>query len=139
MTLRDDLLPVFQNVRQLVQDLGLRQTRVFVRIGAWSEEIQRGDLTVTDTEILPRPKVAHSGRALIVSKITPQFDGGGWAPRELQLDIEAGKDFYFIVQRPDGGLGKWHLAAEPNIVKNFGYELTLMPLDRDAPDFPSLE
>jgi hypothetical protein len=134
MTLRDDLLPVFEDVRGLVQDLGLRQTRVWKRLGEWSGgEIHLGDLTNTDTEITPRPFVRAVGQNLQVTKITPEFDDGGWSTEDLSPATANATDFYYVVQFPDGSLEPYRL-VDLDASKNFTLALTLEPLNLNRPD-----
>ena len=136
MALRDDLLPVIDNARQLIQDLGLRTSRVIIRMGRWSTgETKLGALTNTDTEILPRPKVRDQldGKVLVTG-ITPDYTTGGWAPADLQPAIEAGAEYYFIVIGPDGNQTPFLLALA-DIRRNFGYSLLLAPLEPTQPDF----
>lgn len=135
MTLRDEVLPIIDAARSLIQDFGLRQTRVFRRNGQWDGgEIHLGNLTNTDTEILPRPKVEDTGRGLKVSKVTPSYGAGGFTPEQLRPSESVGLDHHYLVIKPDG-TGRPYFLAECNFTKNFGYELALEPLDRDQPGF----
>lgn len=134
MALRDDLLPVIDSARQLVQDFGLRQVRVWMRRGQWDGgEIHLGELVNGDTEIVPRPKVVEQGPRLRVTKVTPAFTGGGFSPSDLQPSVEAAADFHFVVMKPDGALRAYYL-ADISTEKNFSYELTLAPIDATSPD-----
>lgn len=136
MALREDLLPVFEDARQLIQDFGLRQHRVWVRLGTWSTgEIHLGTLTNTSTEILPRPKCRPLGPSrLEVSKITPNHTTGGWEPDDLLPAIVAGQDFYFVVRGPDG-TDVPHALVGVDSTRNFTFTLTLERLPRAMPDF----
>lgn len=135
MALRDDLLPVFEDARQLIQDFGLRRVRIIVRLGAWSTgETHLGALTNTDSEILPRPKVERRGGELIVSKITPSFATGGWEPADLQPAIAAGQDFYLVAIGDDGNQKPYRLKSV-NLTKSFGYTLTLEQIDLVEPEY----
>lgn len=135
MALREDLLPVFNAARTLIQDFGLRTSRVWVRRGSWDGgEIHLGSLENEDTEILPRPKVEPVGsHSLKVSRITPDHATGGWTPQELNPPMVAGEDSHFVVRMPDGGTRPYRL-VEINQTRNFGYELILQALDRANPD-----
>ena len=59
-TLRDDLIPVFDEGRQIVDDLGLRQQTVVVRTRVWDGgEVGLGTATDTDLTLSPTPKVTR--------------------------------------------------------------------------------
>jgi len=136
VTLRSSLLPVFESARTLIEDLGLRQTRVIKRIRLWSGgEVGLGAVEVTDTEIEPRPKVENRGNgSVLVSKITPSYSGGGYTAEDLRPTLGAGEDFVYILIGPDGIEHPYQL-VEVNPRRNFGYELELIDLDRARPDF----
>lgn len=138
MGLRDDLLPVIDEIRQLIGDvsqLQLRQSRVWIRRGEWDGgEIHLGSLTNADTEILPRPKVEQiSKTTLRVSRITPEYSTGGYSPDDLQPSREAGVDQYYVVAGPNGVLAPYEL-ADKDERKNFGITLILERIDRRNPD-----
>lgn len=136
MTLRSSLLPVFTSARQLIQDLGLRQHRVFIRTRAWSaDEVHLGTVTETDVEILPRPKVKQLGNGRWeISKVTPSYSGGGWTPEQLLPTAGEGEDVTIILRGPDGIDHRFRV-AEVNPTGNFGYTLYLDELERSRPDF----
>lgn len=135
-TLRDSVLPIINGGRSLVQSLGLRQHRIWVRVGSWSaDEVHLGNLNVADVEIVPRPKCKHLGSSrLEVSKITPNHTTGGWEPDELLPALEAGQELYFVVRGPDGADVLFTL-VEVIAVKNFTYTLILERLPKALPDF----
>lgn len=104
MTLRDDLLPVVETVRQIPVDMGLRKVRVWVRSQTRTAAFGlAGTTTDTDTEITPRPKVVREperegfyGTALAgvadgraqrrvfrITHITPDHATGGRSVGEL--------------------------------------------------------
>ena len=124
-TLRDDLLPVIDDLRQIPDDLGLRRYRVLLRSRAWpGGKPGIGKPVDTDTEIVPAPKVrllstkevAESGgtyRAgdFKVEKITPAYapalDNGrkGWAPGQLVQEPQgAGNDVLLVLVGDEGPL-----------------------------------
>jgi hypothetical protein len=135
MALREDLLPVFEGVRQLVQDFGLRQSRVWIRTGDWDGgELLLGDLENTDVELLPRPKVEQQpGGMLKITRLTPSFDGGGILPASLSPAVAVGSSHRFLVAGPDGNVHTYRLASI-NLRKNFGYELMLEQPAQAEPD-----
>jgi hypothetical protein len=136
VALRDDLLPVFDTVRALIQDLGLRQHRVFLSSVPWSSgEIHLGTPAQTLTELLPRPKVRPIGETgLEVSKITPAYPGGGWAPATLLPAITAGTDAYIVVRGPDAADVPYVLTRVESH-RNFGYTLHLRRFPQGEPGF----
>ena len=134
-TVVDDALPILDEGRQLLTDFGLRPVRVFIRRDEWSEEIQIGDLERTDTEILPRPKVETMGAdGLRIKNITPRHSLGGWTPAQLQPDVSATLDFYYVVVSPDGALARYRL-HHVDQTSPFRFELQLRSVDRPTPDY----
>lgn len=58
MTLRDDLIPVIDDARQLIDDFGLRRFTVVVRKRTWSGgQLGLGTATNVDLTLSPKPKV----------------------------------------------------------------------------------
>ena len=136
MALRDDLLPVFNNARQLVQDFGLRQSRVWVRQRAYSAGEQHlGDITDADVEILPRPKVEEMDpTTLKASRITPDYGTGGYTTADLLPAQVAGTERYYLVQvGPDGPKIPYRCIGIDEH-KNFGITLMLERLVHEQPD-----
>lgn len=134
MTLRTDLLPVFDDARQIMQDFGLRTTRVTIRVRTWSGgKVKLGTPTDVDTEILPRPRVRElDTRRVKVDKITPQHATGGYSRQQLRPDDAAGLEYFYRLVTPDGVTRDYAL-TELDTSRNFGYELTLTELDRGGP------
>lgn len=96
-TLKDDLLPLIDELRGIAGDLGFRPYQVWVRKTEWSGSLPgRGTQTVTETRLLvggQDPKVvevhrkdiaAGSGELIDVEydigPFTPAFPGGGLDP-----------------------------------------------------------
>jgi hypothetical protein len=130
MALRDDLLPVFYEARQLIQDFGLRTHRVFIRTYQWSgPRPNQGDrTTVSDVEILPRPRVRETEDGYTVDKITPETSLGGYALSDLIPTPNAKRQVVFVVVDPDGNERECLTApgqAAVNTERNFGYSLRL--------------
>lgn len=74
MTLRDELLSIAADVRTLPQSLGIRRVRVWLRSQSSTAVLNTGGtITTTDTEVLPRPRVA-------LPKEQPGWPGGAIAP-----------------------------------------------------------
>lgn len=80
MTLRDSLIPVVDNARQMVADSGLRPYTVTIRTRVWSGgKIGTGEATDSDLVISPAPKVERFPVRLIASS------GGIYQEGDLQI------------------------------------------------------
>jgi hypothetical protein len=137
--LREDLLPVIDEIRLLIGDpdqLGLRQSRVWVRRRAWSAGEQHlGDITDTDIELTPRPKVeADTPVTLKVSRITPAYPGGGYTTEDLLPTQVAGTSRYFLVQTGTDGPRVAYQCIAIDERKNFGISLVLEQIPHEQPD-----
>jgi hypothetical protein len=76
VSLRDDLIPVVDDGRQLAADLGFRVRSVSTRLRVWSGGAAgRGTAEDTDAEILPPPKVREPP-ARLVSETGGRFEEG---------------------------------------------------------------
>jgi hypothetical protein len=74
MTLRDELLPVIEEAYALVDELGLRTIRVWVRAQSSDQPFNTaGTITASDTELTPRPRVVQTPEQ-------PGWSGGAIAP-----------------------------------------------------------
>lgn len=139
MALRDDLLPVFYEARQLIQDFGLRTHRVLIRTYVWSGQwSNHGDQsTLPDDEILPRPRVRETEDGYVVDKITPETTVGGYALSDLVPANAQNRQTVFVVVDPAGNERICKPAAglaSVNTDRNFGYSLRLVAIDpREAP------
>lgn len=119
-TLRDDLLPVFDDLRQLPDQFGLRRYSVVLRTRTWSGgEPGIGSPVDTDTTVTPPPRVrvmspkeiAASGGTyqdgdFMIEKITPRYTSpttGGWSPGLLHERPGASADDVVIVLTGDEG------------------------------------
>jgi hypothetical protein len=136
VTLRDGLLPVFESARTLIDNLGLRTTRVIRRTRTWSGgEVGLGDLVETDLELAPRPKVRNGGPGLvIVGPVTPEYAGGGYGPDDLAPDQTAAQEVIWILVGADGEEMPYRWAATDSR-RAFRYMLTLAALDDEDPRF----
>lgn len=137
-TLRESLLPVFQNVaRKIPADLGLRTNVVKLRTKTWTgsaegAEADIGTAAIVDTVITPAPKVTYNGDQSLAVVVTPQNSAGGYAPEQLNPAIVAGVEFCWVVTGPDG-VEREYKVGTFNQRKAFGYYLTLVPMDRKSP------
>lgn len=140
MTLRDDLLPVFGDARALIDDFGLRTTRVIIRTRTWTggpdgKQVGLGTYTDSDLEILPRPRVRTNREGeLVVDRITPAYAGGGYTLAQLNPlpNLTDGQEVKYILIGPNGT--KQFCGVEVESRKNFGYSIRMMDLDRAVPD-----
>lgn len=138
MTLRDELLPVVNDARTLVDGLGLRSFAVRVEVRSWSgARIGAGVLTTPSTLTLePRPRVrdvsarevASSGGTLRTSDrritgITPAHAGGGYTPEQLRPAITGQQERVYVLTGEDGE-SEWEL-VEASFDRPFGHELVL--------------
>lgn len=141
-TLRDELLPVFDELRGLIEEFGLRRYTLTVRQRTWSGGTAgAGTPTDVDTDILPSPKVrqltpdevAGSGGTyqngdFKANRITPAYiDGitpGGFSPDDLKLTAssEAVEILYLLVG--DDGTKVCTLVGD-SFDRAFGYSLIL--------------
>lgn len=138
MSLRTDLLPVFQEVRELIADedtLDLRTHRVIRRLITWQgDAVGIGEACVDDLELLPKPRVREDGQNLIVDKITPSHSGGGYTPEELNppkaYEQDTNVELVYFVEGPKTGT---YVLIDSEETANFGYKLTLSPVRRVRP------
>ena len=132
-TLRDDLLPIVQDGRALIQDFGLRQSRVVIRTRTWSTgKTRSGTYTDVDLELLPRPRIKETGdEALNVDRVTPQNTSGGYTVAQLNPPDTAGVEIIYVVTAPNGT--KDYRLASIEDKGNFGYSMVLIPLNRPRP------
>lgn len=104
--LRDKLLPVLDKVaRGLIDQLGFRQTRVFIVRRTWSGgHAGEGVPVTTETEILPRPKIEEidGSNIVLIDKITPKYDGGGYTIEELSPATTSGSEYWIELRGPRG-------------------------------------
>ncbi len=160
MTLRDDLLPTVETVRQIPADLGFRSIRVWVRSQTRTAAFGlAGTVTNTDTEITPRPRVARDpelegfygaalgpladGRSMRrvfrVGPITPDHAAGGRSIAEL-LGVTATDSARPLLMLADddatGELGttpvpfKIELILPSGAGRSFRHELLVVEADR---------
>lgn len=139
MALREDLLPVVNDAaRQLMVDLGLRTHTLTVRLKTWASGrigLPHDDDANVDLLITPAPKIrevssreiASSGGAfqqgdLLVTKITPDYAGGGYTPAELAPAADGSQEIIYLVAGPNAG--EYTLAGS-DFSRNFEYRLTL--------------
>lgn len=131
-TLRDRLLPVLDRVaRGRIDQLGFRQSRVFIIRRTWSlGRIGEGEPTKTEREITPRPKIEEvdGTNIVLVDKITPKYDGGGYTIAELSPATTSGSEYWIEIRGPRG---TYHYAfGTLDAGKATKYTLRLKAMDR---------
>lgn len=139
MSLRDDLLPVFdRDARALIDDLGLRTSRVILRTRTWDGgHVRMGSADDEDLELDPRPKVREASPGYLkVGPITPSYPGGGYTPTQLFPDnaLEANEERFWVVIGLDGEEREYRVSSIDSR-RAFGITFTLQALDRPDPDF----
>lgn len=116
-SLRDQLLPVINQLRQLPSFFGLRRYTATIRTRTWSGTyLGEGNPTDADVVLTPTPRVrpittqeiAASGGTYrqgdwLVTSVTPAFTGGGYAPSALNLRPSgSNQDVTFILTGDEG-------------------------------------
>ena len=121
-TLRDQLLPLLAEVRQIPADLGFRPYTVVRRVRTWagaSPGLPVGSTpTHSDIELTPPPRVrqlsqrevdASAGRFqtgdFVVQGIVPAYtapSSGGYTPSQLQVVPAANQDVVYLLSGPEG-------------------------------------
>ena len=133
MTIRADLIPVVDDARSLVADLGLRRYTVAVRTRVWSgDKIGSGTATDTDLTIEPPPKVERLPVRLIANS------GGIYEEGDLLVSkISASYEEADLVAAPTGGTeilwilnGESFRAVTRPEVKNFEWKVVVRRLNR---------
>ena len=106
---------------------------VTVRTGTWaSGKVGTGSPTITDLQILPRPRVREDGDSmLIVEGIVPSNPKGGYTLAQLRPTTGAGVDFYYVVTGANGTHN--YSLVEIDTGKAFLYSLKLKALTRPTP------
>lgn len=158
MSLRDDLLPVFDDVRSTIQDLGLRRFAVTLRRRVWDgPQAGDGNVTVQDIALTPPPRVRvlvatdrqmidilvtgsyASTRLYRIDKITPRFtrsDGstGGYTPQQLRLRVNAETSNLdpIVVLVGDDGFARECVQVLLSDDRAFGYSMVVQETDRKA-------
>lgn len=143
MSFRQDILAnVVQPLMPLLgPDPGfdVHTSRVLIRSRLWpvsangSREVGLGVPTVSEVEILPRPKVRDAGnQALRVSLIIPQNANGGFTPEQLKPSDADGFEYAWIVVGPDG-VERQYIPTDIDTREPFFYSANIVPLDRAIP------
>jgi hypothetical protein len=118
MTLRDELLPLIDDLRGIAGDLGMHRFQVWVRTVTWSgARIGLGNKTTTDTRLLvggqdPKVKVLKDesivagaddlqGAEFEIGPLTPSFGTGGYTLDTLDpSQSSTPTQYYFLLKGP---------------------------------------
>lgn len=118
MSIVDDAKPILDAARALLDDVGLREFRVFVRTRDWSGERvglgtateQLRELTVAGgkrpkvTALSPRAVVASGGQlgdtVFAVGPLTPAYAGGGVLPSDVTPGRSGRREVHYLVRGP---------------------------------------
>lgn len=141
MTLREDVLPIVESGRQIIDDLGFRVFTVEILTRTWSAgKINSGTPSDAYEPILPRPKVVEKegGKKLLIGPITPAYivgSGGGYEPGDLRPADAAGVQVKWKVTGPfSSGYAAVHgVVTDIDTSKPLRYMVTLTVTEREAP------
>lgn len=139
-TLRDEMLPVVDELRGLPVEFGIRAYSVVIRRRAWPSGTPGlpvgSSPVVTDLELSPAPRVRQlaqwevdgsGGRYrsgdLRIERITPKYDGGGYTPADLCPVPQPGEDVCYVLTGREGAL-ECTLVGEV-FERPFGYAVTV--------------
>lgn len=163
MSLRDDLLPVFDDTRGVIEDLGLRRFSVTLRRRTWSGgSVGAGVPTNDDIVISPTPRVRFKSpfaaqmsgiltaggkiedRYFAIDKITPAWSdnglSGGYTPDQLTMKV--GPDVQnveaIVVLLGDDGTAIECVQVTFEEDLSFGYSMVVQDTDRPSVRLTSL-
>lgn len=145
MTLRDDLLPLINEIRSIPGQLGLRPYSVAIVIGTWSGTyVGRGSEDTETAEITEAngqpPKVrfpndeqialGNLGKGdAIVGPITPDHSGGGTPLSDLVPAVQSGQTVHAILTGPAYPTGARFRIKDVKTDRALHWTLTLTPVD----------
>jgi hypothetical protein len=144
MTLRDDLLPVMQTARGVIDGLGFRTSDVTIEVRFWpSGRIGTPDATSYTVETTlalknPRPRVRQLSSQEIASsggqyeqadvridKLTPQWAQGGYTPAQLAPSVDPGDQSREVVYLLTGPLNGEYRLINNSFDRALGYSLVV--------------
>lgn len=141
MTLREDVLPIVEAGRQIIDDLGFRVFTVEIVTRTWSAgKVNAGTPTDATEQILPNPKVVEKegGKKLLIGPITPSYtagSGGGYTPSDLRPADANGVQVKWKVTGPfsSGYASVFGVVSDIDTSKPLRYMVTLTVTEREAP------
>lgn len=149
-TLRDDVLPIIDDGRALMDELGFRRFDITLRTVAWSgDRVGLGTATTTDTALTLEPSgsrinvkrvsqhdVVASGGLYqdgdyTVGPITPTYTGGGHAVVDFDPAVGANPTevSFKLVGQGLPSAGAWFRKVAQQVDGNFRYSFTLRALN----------
>jgi hypothetical protein len=140
-TLREDVLPIVDVGRQIIDDLGFRVFTVEIVTRTWSGgKVNAGTTSDSAETIFPRPKVVEKegGKKLLIGPVTPAYvagSGGGYAPEDLRPPDAGGVQMFWRVTGPfaSGYARVVGSIVDIDTSKPLRYMVTLAIRDREAP------
>lgn len=130
MTLRDDLIPVVDDARSILADLGMRRHTVVLRRRTWSGGVVgSGSTTDLDLELTPAPKVIDLGTRISLS-LPSLYEFGDkrvekisatYSSSTLNPTLEAGQELIWLIDdeahraltRPEQLNFQWRVVIRP--------------------------
>lgn len=137
-TFRENLLPTVLSLRSLPSlSFDIRTFRVYLVTRTWSGGApNKGTMTDTIVEILPRPKVREQadGASIIVGPITPSNVAGGYTPSQL-FPADSNAEFFWRVDGPfaNGQTSVKYKPVHIDTSKAFSYTVTCESLEKARP------
>lgn len=141
MTLREDVLPIVEVGRQIIDDLGFRVFTTEILTRTWSGgKVGAGTCSDSTEQILPNPKVVEkdSGKKLLIGPITPSYtigSGGGYTPERLRPPDANGVQVKWKITGPfsSGHASAIGVVTDVDTSKPLRYMVTLTVTEREAP------
>lgn len=155
MTLRDECLPIFEDVRILLDDLGFRRYDILLRVIDWAGgTVGKGAKTTLDTPLVIQGNGATVPHRIKVRRITSQdilASGGKYQDGDYRIgpmtpvfvnifgltggndvnyfnpekSLTTKREFYYRLTGPGMELGKWFKKIDQVVDTNWSYYFTL--------------
>lgn len=141
MSLREDVLPIVEVGRQIIDDLGFRVFTVEILTRTWSGgKVGVGTCSDSTEQILPNPKVVEKegGKKLLIGPITPDYtigSGGGYTAERLRPADVPGVQVKWKISGPfsSGHASVIAVVTDIDTSKPLRYMVTLTVTEREAP------
>lgn len=140
MSLREDLLPVFQDSRALIEALGLRPNGLTIKVRTHIGTPGVDGYVDEDLVISPKPRIRevstreisgsggrYTAGDLRIDKITPQYTDAsgthGYTPEQIDPTIATrGVDVVYVIT---GTLAGDYALVDAKVDRNFGYTIVV--------------